>query len=155
MAENISNDDLSIQNLLVAYGAHMKRPRVEGSDASSTQIGKGIEKPIQLLGLIFEIRLRCPASPDVGQDFPSTGGHAERHVKFPSVSSGGQGLHTPNYAHGLKRMAHSEATSGYHMSPPTSSLPEGGRGIGPMDWQIQSRRPMKTHCVPTSGPSRS
>ena len=80
MAENLSNDDLSIQNLLVAYGAHMKRPRVEGSDASSTQIGKGIEKPIQLLGLIFEIRLRCPASPDVGQDFPSTGGHAERHV---------------------------------------------------------------------------
>ena len=44
MAKNISNEDLSFQDLFVDYGAHIKRSRTEYSDGSSTRTNKGKSK---------------------------------------------------------------------------------------------------------------
>ena len=101
------------------------------------------EIPIELFGLIFKIRFRCPSCPDAGQILPSPRGYVECHMfreKLPPVPSGGQEIHISHHVHGLKRMAHPEAVGGCHMSPSTNSFLESDRGIGTTDWQAQHRR---------------
>ena len=102
-----------------------------------------IETSIQLLGLIQEVRTGCFVSSDAGETLFETGRHDQCHVlgpQFPPLSPGRQGIHTSHHAHGLKRMAHSEAAGWCDLPSAAGAFLESGGGASATHWPAQCRR---------------
>ena len=96
-----------------------------------------IETSIQLLGLIQEVRAGRAVSSDAGETLFETGRHDQCHVlgpQFPSLSLGRQGIHTSHHAHGLKRMAHSEAAGWCDLPCAAGAFLESGGGASATHW---------------------